>query len=408
MDYYFFDTSTIVKYLNANKKFFGEIIDTFSKETIIISSIVIEEITNSLGHTKNGENLKHLKQFEEVSTQYSKFKKDYAKFKKLSNEYKYDNQVTLERLLLKLKRELAIAHEDLEKSREAIAEDLEERIKQLKSIEYTVLNIDYDKRIELWNEISYRVETEMEPGQKDLGKKGENKYNDIFIWLQLIEYFKNKKDSNIFFITDDFKELNDSVQSVLIAEFKRRTNSSNKLNFTRGTKVLNYDMVIDEFNIWRQTLSYNQDLYYDDDSILYNNISYNGIMDVEKGLIDNSITIETNPVTFDSKKSGSLNYAFNYLYDYSYTTDRYHGSGYGEIIVSQKHIVKFEIINDECIFSDEKCLYDDVIVLPHVDNSFNETMNYSARKNILHTYNFNVDDTIEDYVYKNMEEYMNY
>lgn len=73
-----------------------------------------------------------------------------------------------------------------------------------------------------------RYEKNIPPGLSDKGKKGEKKYNDLFIWKEILRYFgEEKKITSILFMTDDqkggiFSESGKEGEERVINEFMKK------------------------------------------------------------------------------------------------------------------------------------------------------------------------------------------
>lgn len=63
---------------------------------------------------------------------------------------------------------------------------------------------DREKMLELYRQADKRFELQIPPGWKDKSKKKYNKYGDVVLWFQLIDYARSQKKS-IIFVTDDEK-----------------------------------------------------------------------------------------------------------------------------------------------------------------------------------------------------------
>jgi PIN like domain len=61
-----------------------------------------------------------------------------------------------------------------------------------------------DKMLELYRQADTRFELQIPPGWKDKSKKKYNKYGDVILWFQLIDYVRSQK-KPIIFVTDDGK-----------------------------------------------------------------------------------------------------------------------------------------------------------------------------------------------------------
>lgn len=66
----------------------------------------------------------------------------------------------------------------------------------------------FKEMMDIAEEGSKRYSILLPPGYSDNGKKGIDKYNDLFIWKEIIQYVNESGGGSFVFITDDFKEGN--------------------------------------------------------------------------------------------------------------------------------------------------------------------------------------------------------
>ncbi|GEM_PF-6939011 len=66
-------------------------------------------------------------------------------------------------------------------------------------------NINFSERVDIIKEGEFRYTYKLPPGYEDKDKDGLNKFGDLFIWKEIMNYTK-QTNSNILFITDDVKE----------------------------------------------------------------------------------------------------------------------------------------------------------------------------------------------------------
>lgn len=92
------------------------------------------------------------------------------------------------------------------KRKELIANEFNDKIFELIENKFEIGNrYIYSRVIEIIKEGEFRYRNEIPPGYKDINKSGFQKYGDLIIWKQILDYAKGNKKS-IIFIIDDIKE----------------------------------------------------------------------------------------------------------------------------------------------------------------------------------------------------------
>lgn len=93
-----------------------------------------------------------------------------------------------------------------QKDNPEIIHEIEDLVQKLKDNEQIGKKLKIQEEINLIKEGEIRYKYKIPPGYKDSEKSDISKFGDLFIWKEIIEFFKNQQHKTIFFITNDLKE----------------------------------------------------------------------------------------------------------------------------------------------------------------------------------------------------------
>ena len=102
----------------------------------------------------------------------------------------------------------SLSEENYMKKVENLVADVQELLKQLHDNKQVGKGFLLSEMLKIAEEGAKRYELLLPPGFSDNGKKGIGKYNDLFIWKEILEYIGESEGGKFVFITDDFKKDN--------------------------------------------------------------------------------------------------------------------------------------------------------------------------------------------------------
>lgn len=244
-----FDTNVLLNVHRFSEETSKQILEAFEskKERLFLPYRIAEEYHENLYTV-----------YEEINKGYNDLLSD---LKKVNNRLQHSGRLPV------VKKEII---EDLKRSVENVYKDIETKIINSNRLfnddskKETIADIfegkigerySEEKIIELNKIAEKRFLNKIPPGYKDDGKKGNSKYGDFIIWMQIIDFAKDKND--IIFVTEDKKDdwfIEKKGKTIgprpeLIKEFLDSTNRNilimNFSNYLKNVEKFNEDTILE-------------------------------------------------------------------------------------------------------------------------------------------------------------------
>lgn len=198
-----------------------------------------------------------------------------------------------------------------------------------------------------------RVKNNIPPGFKDVSKKGINKYNDLFIWMEILSFGKDLKEPcELIFVTDDNKEnivdKNNKVHPFMAQEFEENFPLGSTLSILKNKEYIN------------KVKSQQPNLEID--SIIISNLIFDLEMKIEKEIksyydferyemfveqLNYNVVDVVYELAFDDKDEGFtyIDVSFEFRYGYIETP-------YGSVYNADEHYYNFKLNREKLLYRD--------------------------------------------------------
>lgn len=211
------DTSVLNHLFTDNIDIGAEVLGVLNlyKENVWIPYTVYDEFLKINNEDLINKKIRDYKKIgSELSNEYEKFNQEIQKIYMNVNKNNYHKwKVSEEKIVNKLKeiKEIIIESKknidenEYKKNIQIYLGETQKFVEQLYNNGQVGKKFGANEIIEICKEGSIRYECMLPPGYSDSGKKGIDKYNDLFIWKEILNYSRQESIADIIFLTDDNK-----------------------------------------------------------------------------------------------------------------------------------------------------------------------------------------------------------